>query len=208
MNHLKILEYNNAANSLINAVKFLNVNDAIIVNEMIKNYSDLVNDYNQKNLEVINISPAELGRVRSSYKNFVSSFYISKLKKDVLIDLKEEEKYPDFIGDNLCLKDWRENECEYFLEDPGSKIYQKEYEKRMSLIDKLEADLRSKCFEKELPKDVLNAKILLGRKGYYNHRDLERSLNELLRVEMITHYEQTNKKFINQKLKEYETRKC
>lgn len=189
---LEIIRLKKANNFLEMSIPFLNESDLIFVKNIIKKNTEDINNYNNKNLKIINPTKKELGQIRASLKKIVFAFYINPIIKKHNFKFNFSEKY---INHNPNLKNqgcWCDDCCNEY--DKQEEAYELVYNPIRILTSKI----NEACDNTIIPKNIIDAKILLSRKNpnYWTGNDkLDYELSEYLKIKMLESFNEQNKEF-------------
>lgn len=189
---LEIIRLKKANNFLEMSIPFLNESDLIFVKNIIKKNTEDINNYNNKNLKIINPTKKELGQIRASLKKIVFAFYINPIIKKHNFKFNFSEKY---INHNPNLKNqgcWCDDCCNEYAKQEEA------YELVYNPIRILTSKINEACDNTIIPKNIIDAKILLSRKNpnYWTGNDkLDYELSEYLKIKMLESFNEQNKEF-------------
>jgi hypothetical protein len=197
----ELIRLTKANEYLTKALELLNQNDALLVGGIIKTNYDKINYHNKQELDVINPTNKELGSISSSLKKIVVGVYLNpikvKLEKEIGV-FSFSDKYNNHYCENdkecICANCVKEMEKEDIFYVNKSKL--------MNPFEILYTDVLEKCNKTQLPKEILNAKILLSRNNpnFYSYNKIETELNEYLKLKMLESFNEQNKDFIKTRI--------
>jgi hypothetical protein len=200
---LELIRLAEANKHLSKALELLIGNDAKIVSDIIQCNCDKIDSYNNQKIEVLNPTKDELGRIRSSIKKVVCSYYLNSLK----IEIEKVKKGIDDYEFNDEFKKHEEEFEECFCPNCEKELqnYHDYWDGKFCLskeFDKLREELKNACDKTFLPKDVIDARILLSRTNpnaaTYNPLQLE--INAYLKNKMIECFNEQNEDFIKNRI--------
>lgn len=196
---LELIRLEEANKLLLKAIVFLHGKEKSIIQCIVDSNKSLINEYNKSELTIINPKRSELGIISSSLKKIVIGFYSEYINKLIIVKgngLSYSERYHNCKcgSENLCEECVNENkeiEDFYDMKNELNKPY-----------DLILDEIKERCNKTVLPKEIINAKILLMRKNpnYYQYNKLETETNEYLKIRMLEVFNEQNKDFINEKI--------
>lgn len=193
------------ANSFLElSLDLLHLKDADIVRDIIKSNCDKIAIYNKKELNVINPTKRELGGVSRSLKRVVHNAYLSPIKSKLgsaigFFELSDRYYEHENVGVEcnceLCIKEGKAEDDFYINKD-----------KLIEPLNVLEKEIWDKCEKTILPKEILNAKILLIRNNPTSHlyNKIEAELNEFLKIKFLEAFNEQNEEFIKTRILTYQ----
>lgn len=188
---LELIRLNEANNNLLKAIHFLNGDSKIIVENIINHNKRLIDEYNKKEITIINPTKTELGTIRSSLKIMATRYLVKHSNiKEYKQDFEFSERYENCkcnMNCDLCKKESKESDLYY------DKVYKlnKPYSDFLLKIKEL-------CDKTKISKDLISAKILLMRKhqNYFSYNKLETETNEFIKIKMLEQFIEQNKQFV------------
>lgn len=205
---------------LIKSVEYLSLSlpyldeiDKATITSIIKDYTTVIDKYNNKNIEVINPTKTELGRLNQSKFHSIES----RVFKDIKNDFKSKsEKISDKYKK---LKAMHDDKYEHIYKKDDEEKYKKYYEywnglyyrerKEIGLLNYPYSKIHKLVTEYKFTEDYISAKILLSRNSpaYHQWGNLTKETSQFLINNMVKDFVNKNEKQINQIKINYETSK-
>lgn len=169
-------------------LKLLGGEDAAAINEIVLRSKLFLSEYNNKNRTVIDMTKTEEGKWRSFVKKVVKGMYMNPVVREIKESML---KFPscDCVGDVCSDECEREHENVSRANDP-----------LRGEMARIEEVFRSACNSTHFDEDLKAKYILLTRRWKWPELSpLEAALQESIRTEVLTVFQNQNRELIQSK---------
>lgn len=187
-NKLEVIRYSLANEYLIKSLALTSYQHQSTIKSIIDDHNFIINVYNKKKMVVVDPDKTEIGLINSNLKKIVLGSFSEDIKEvESKMNYNFSNKYKNHNQESKC-------KCKYCLDQR-----KKEASYKHLFYLKVREEINKRCDKLQLPKDIVDAKILLGRTGQEAWKQTQGiwfETNQYLKNEFVKCFNNKYKSFI------------
>lgn len=180
--------------------------DREYIKSVIEKSQQKINDFNEKNLTVVDFFKKELGSWSSTVKKIIYAKYCNPIIDS--IDFKDESENYEYMCEKHKIYDDSFDDWFFDLKDLCESCKNEYYKREKNYIDfykkkqKIFNEFKNACEKTNFSEELKAKYILLNRKveDIYKLKPLEKSIKEVIRIEILKTFQKQNQELITKYL--------